>query len=353
MKELYLIVPEKPSDMLSKMINAVAEGWHTIIIENEYNIPDLQNKKILFAVELNDAGINLGLDKILTKIYDRGKDCLYGSVGSILIHSRTELYTKTVAQNIIFLTNQLGLRFPGRPLVEATGSLNNFLTMQKVIKKPLMDVCIESCKELSIRLENYDVSPSNDNTNILVLHASNRKTSNTLALWDMVKKHLVDYSINEIHIENGTIKDCIGCPYKICKHYGQQTSCFYGGIMVEEVYPAILNSNIIVWICPNYNDAISANLSAVINRLTALFRKTKFFDKSFYSIIVSGNSGSDSVAKQLISALNINKTFQLPPYFALMATANDKGDIYKLPDIEKRAEEFAANMINYINSKNG
>jgi len=352
MKELYLIMPEKPSDVLQKMINAVTEGWHTITIENEYNIPDLKNKKIVFAVELNDAGINLGLDKILTKIYDRGKDCLYGSVGSILIHSNTELYTKTAAQNLIFLTNQLGLKFPGRPLVEATGSLRNFLTMQKVIKKPLIEVCIESCKELSLRLKNYDFL-DHHNANILVLHASNRETSNTLALWDMVKKHLIDFPINEIHIENGTVKDCIGCSYKICKHYGQQTSCFYGGIMVEEVYPTILDSDIIVWICPNYNDAISANLSAVINRLTALFRKTKFYDKSFYSIIVSGNSGSDSVAKQLISALNINKTFRLPPYFALMATANDKGDIFKLPDIEKKVEEFATNMINYINIKNG
>lgn len=352
MSELYLIIPEEPSYTLSKMIDTIAENWNTVIIENEHNLPDLRNKKIVFAVELNDAGISLGLDKILTEIFKRGKQSLYGSIGSVLIHSNTELHTKTVAQSIIFLTNQLGLSFPGRPLVEATGSLRNFLTMQKVSKKPLIDVCIESCKELSTRLKEYKASIL-ENPNILVLHASNRTTSNSLMLWDKVKKNLSDYAINEINIENGTVKDCIGCSYKVCKHYGQQTSCFYGGIMVEEVYPAILDSDIVIWICPNYNDAISANLSAVINRLTALFRKTKFYDKSFFSIIVSGNSGSDSVAKQLISALNINKTFRLPPYFSLMATANDKGTIMELPNIGDEAKEFAMNIIRNFKYKNG
>ena len=351
MKDLYLIVPAKPSDTLNKMINAVAEGWNPIFIEDEHNIPDLKNKRIIFAVELNDAGINIGLDKILTEIYNKGKQTLLGSLGGVLTHSNTELYTKTVAQSIIFLTNQLGMSFPGRPLVEATASLRNFLTMQKVSRKPLIDVCIESCKALSASLKEDAILPL-DKPKILVLHASNRDTSNSLMLWDMVKRHLGDYEISEIHIENGTVKDCIGCPYKVCKHYGQQTSCFYGGIMVEEVYPAILESDIIIWICPNYNDAISANLTAVINRLTALFRKTKFYDKYFYSIIVSGNSGGDSVAKQLISALSINKTFRLPPYFSLMTTANDKGAILELPNIEEYAKEFAMNIINNMKSKN-
>ncbi|SCG83054.1 hypothetical protein DW1_1483 [Proteiniborus sp. DW1] len=347
MNDLYLVVPEKPSDILAKMIDAVTEGWNSIIIKDERNIPDLRNKKIIFAVELNNAGISLGLDKILTEIFNRGRHGLSGSIGGVLVHSNTELFTKTVAQNVIFLTNQLGLSFPGRPLVEATGSLRNFLTMQKISNKPLIDVCIESCKDLGNRLRKYRPLLL-ENPNILVLHASNRATSNSLMLWDMVKGNLKNYAIREINIENGTVKDCIGCPYKICKHYGQQTSCFYGGIMVEEVYPAILESDIVIWICPNYNDAISANLSAVINRLTALFRKTKFYNKYFYSIIVSGNSGGDSVAKQLISALNINKTFRLPPYFSLMATANDKGAILELLNIEKYAREFAMNIKNNI-----
>lgn len=345
MSELYILVPEKPSNTLQKMINAAVQGRKYKLFTEKDELPELKKKKIIFAVELNDAGISLGLDKMLTAIYNRGKDSLKGSVGGVLIHSNTELYTKTVAQRIIFLTNQLGLYYPGRSMVEATNSLKNFLTMQKVSKKPLMEVCLEQCSELGYRLEKEKFTKVKS-PKILALHASDRRTSNTLTLWDMVKNHLENCSVNEIHIENGTVKDCKGCSYKICKHYGQQTSCFYGGIMVEEVYPAILDSDILIWLCPNYNDAISANLSAVINRLTALFRKTKFYDKSIYSIIVSGNSGSDAVAKQLISALNINKTFKLPPYFALMATANDRGAIRNIPNIELKAREFAMNILN-------
>lgn len=340
MKDLYLIIPEKPSETLLNMINAFISGWNTIIIKDEKNIPVLTNKTIVFAVELNNDGINVTLLKILSKICNEGENALYGSTGAVLIHSNNELYTKTMAQNIIFTANQLGCRFPGRPIVEATGSLRNFLTIQKVIKKPLVDVCLDSCIELSQRLK-ADNPKLIHSPKILVLHASNRKTSNTLMLWDMVKKHLYEYHITEIHIENGTVRDCIGCSYKTCKHYGQQTSCFYGGVMVEEIYPAVLNSDAVVWICPNYNDSITANISAVINRLTALFRKTKFYNKSIFGVIVSGNSGSDAIAKQLISALNINKTFRLPPHFCIMETANDMGAINKIPEVENRALNFS------------
>jgi len=183
---------------------------------------------------------------------------------------------------------------------------------------------------------------------LLVLHASNYQTSNSLKLWNMIKDNITDIEISEIHIENGTVRDCKGCPYTTCKHYGNQSNCFYGGIMVEEVYPKILESDAILWICPNYNDAVSANLTAVINRLTALYRQTKFFDKSIFGIIVSGNSGSDSVAKQLISALNINKTFRLPPKFCITATANDKDAILKVPDIYNIASDFATHIKNNI-----
>jgi hypothetical protein len=89
----------------------------------------------------------------------------------------------------------------------------------------------------------------------------------------------------------------------------------------------------------------TSNMSAVINRLTALYRKTKFYDKYFYSIIVSGFSGSDLIAHQLISALNINKTFMLPPKFALMETANNPGDVEKIENIREKAKEFAENII--------
>ena len=179
---------------------------------------------------------------------------------------------------------------------------------------------------------------------ILVLHSSLFKTSNTLMLWKMVKESLSGEDLRELHVENGTVVDCRGCSYKTCIHYSEEKSCFYGGIMVKEILPTIEEADCIIWLCPNYNDAISAKLMAVINRMTVLYKRVKFGDKTLFSVVVSGNSGSDCVAKQLIGALNINKGFRLPPYFALTATANDPGSIMNVLGIDKKAKEFAENI---------
>ena len=127
----------------------------------------------------------------------------------------------------------------------------------------------------------------------------------------------------------------------MCLHFGEQGRCFYGGVMVEDVYPAVREADAIVMLCPNYNDALSANLTAFINRLTSLFRTTRFYDKALIAVVVSGYSGSDIVAEQLIAALNMNKTFYLPGQFAMMETANNAGAAMQLPGIEERMNAFA------------
>ena len=80
-------------------------------------------------------------------------------------------------------------------------------------------------------------------------------------------------------------------------------------------------------------------MTAFINRLTALFRTTRFYDKALFGIIVSGYSGSDLLAGQLVTALNMNKTFYLPGNFCMMETANNAGAAMKLPGIEDRIKE--------------
>lgn len=342
MKDFFLVLPEKPSPFLEDMINATLSTTNFQIIDNAESLPNLKSSKILFAVELPITGISNNLNNIFIELFNRGKNSLSGAEAIVLIHSNYQLFTKTTAQSIIFYANLLGCRFIGRPMVEATGNLNNFIPLKKVYNMPLDKICLHLCKDLGERF-NKDNIKKVENPNILGIHSSDRKTSNTLTLWDMVKVNLKG-NIKEINIGNGKILDCIGCPYKTCKHYGMQSKCFYGGIVVEQVYPAILESDALLFICPNYNDMISANIIALINRLTALFRKTKFYDKTLFSIIVSGHSGGDALAKQLISSLNINKTFRLPPYFSLMAVANDKGTIRKVPDIEKKAYEFSRNI---------
>jgi multimeric flavodoxin WrbA len=333
------------SERLDKMLASSLSKYEHIIISNVDDMYDLQNKKILFAIELGDTGINIGHMKMLSKIMTSGSDFMKSSVGGIIISSDNELFSRSIARKTIFYANMAGCMFPGKPLSEATGSLRNFRTQQAITagNSSLEGILLSDCRNVIDRITSYKIKKF-INPKILTLYSGNSKTSNTYALWNMVKENLHDCEINEIHIENGSVADCKGCPYKACKHYSQSTNCFYGGIMVEEVYPAILNCDILMMLCPNYNDSISANMSAVINRLTALYRKTKFYDKYIYSIIVSGFSGSDIIAEQLISALNINKTFMLPPNFALMETANNPGDVEKIENIREKARSFAENI---------
>ena len=131
-------------------------------------------------------------------------------------------------------------------------------------------------------------------------------------------------------------------------HFSEKSSCYYGGVIVEQVYPAIQACDALVLLCPNYNDALSANLTAFVNRLTALFRKTAFYEKSVFAVVVSGYSGGDIVAEQIISALSMNKTFRLPPGFAMVETANDPLSILKVEGIQERAAAFAERIRKYI-----
>ncbi len=333
------------SERLEKMLAFSINEYEYDLITNVDDMNDLQNKKILFAIELGETGINIEHMKMLNKIRLSGPDFMKNSIGCILINSYNELFSRGEARKTIFYANMAGCMFPGKPLSEATGSLRNFSTRQTITEgnTSLEDMLLLDSREVVERVVHYKVKKI-VNPKILALYSGNPKTSNTYALWKMVKENLRDYQINEIHIENGSVVDCKGCSYKACKHYSKSTNCFYGGIMVEEIYPAILDCDILMMLCPNYNDSINANMSAVINRLTALYRKTKFYDKYFYSIIVSGFSGSDVIAQQLISAININKTFMLPPRFALMETANNPGDVEKIENIREKAKKFAENI---------
>jgi multimeric flavodoxin WrbA len=348
MEIIYLIIPGTISNSFADIIKMATKNYHSVIIKTHEDTPtDLRNKKIIFAIELDKCGFNISLFEIILRLRERGNDSLLGSRAVMIIQSPNELFTKNMAQKIIFLANQMGCRFPGNPIIEATRYLNNFFTWQKTFDLSLTEIYQKQSKELVSKLmvENLILI---DTPKILILHSSSFKTSNTLMLWEMVKNNLTIGNLRELHIENGTIVDCRGCPYKTCIHYSEGKSCFYGGVIVNEILPAIEDADGIIWLCPNYNDAISAKLMAVINRMTVLYKRVKFWDKTLFSIIVSGNSGSDCVAEQLLGALNINKGFRLPPYFALMATANDPGAIKKVQGIEKRAKEFAENIIKEI-----
>ncbi|MBQ7758811.1 flavodoxin family protein [Anaerotignum sp.] len=348
--KLTLVYPQcadaKRTERLNALLDEILKEYEYTVIKYAEEFVPLKNQKILFAIPLGISGINLEYFHFL-KILRTHSDMLKGSVGGIIVDGESELYTKSVAREFMFTANQAGCSFPGRAMVEGTESLQNFNIQAMRLETDNLTAYHIAAKEMLERVMAFQPRPKKK-TNILVLHASNFKTSNTSELWNMVKENLHDCEIEEISLRNGTIQDCSGCPYRMCMHYSEKSSCYYGGVIAEQVYPAILKCDALVLLCPNYNDALSANITAFINRLTALFRKTAFYEKTVYAIVVSGYSGGNIVAEQVISALSMNKTFRLPAYFSMVETANDPMSILKVDGIEERAHAFADNMMHVL-----
>ena len=304
---------------------------------------------LLFVLPWPDMGISLAYGQWLNEILGH-PNCLADCTGAILIDGPNEFFTKKKGRELIFIANQAGCSFPGKSLVEATGSLANFNILAQIQGLDNMAAYKKSAVDLVDKLLAFNPygNVRDHKPYILAVHASIYQTSNTLLLWDLVKKALGDKAdVEEVSLRNGEIIDCRGCTYETCLHFGENGRCFYGGVIVDKAYPAIKRCDAIVLLCPNYNDSLSANLTAFINRLTALFRKdfAAFATKKFYALVVSGYSGGDIVAEQVIDALNCNKNFMLPGNFALIETANAPKSILQCENIEGKAAEMAQRIL--------
>lgn len=335
---------QRMEDVLGATVRSLeAEGTEVQVIAmaSELQRVSLAGEHVLFAVCLSEAGVNMEYYRLL-EYFRQHPDCLEGAVGGIIVDGSSELFTKALARRLAFSANMAGCLFPGKPLVEATGSMHNFDVLSQVRGAQPMEVYRQQVEELARKLIDFTWPEEEGRLNVLAVHASSRETSNTLLLWDKIKSRLEDRAdITEISLRNGSLTDCRGCPYEECLHFGESDGCFYGGIMTEQVYPAIIACDALVMICPNYNDAIGANLTAFINRLTAIFRTHDFSKKRIYALVVSGYSGSDIVAEQVIGAINFNKAFIMPGHFCLTETAHEPRSILAVPDIDRKAAAFA------------
>ena len=343
---LTLIYPfSDPADSprLTDVLRELPADAAIRVIRRADDLSNVRGETLLFAVSAGAWGVNLEYQRMLLRI--RSTPGLFaGCTAGLIVDGDSPLYTKSIAAELTLAANLAGCAFVGRPLVEGTGSLSNFDIQAKNLGTDRPGAYRAAVRDLLARLDG-PLSLRRDRPELLVLHASSHHTSNTMALWGQVRERLGDdFAYTEIGLRNGTLSDCSGCPYTVCLHFGEKGSCFYGGIMRDEVYPAVRRCAGLVILAPNYNDALSANLTAFINRLTALFRQTRFYDKALFSLVVSGYSGGDIVAQQLISALNMNKSFHLPGNFALLETANDPGQALAQPGVEERLDAFAATI---------
>ena len=332
---------------LDGILKHALAGREVRTVRRAEELSGLENQRLILALPLGDTGVNVEYMHLLARLR-KEPGLLARCTGGLIVDGAGELYTKSAAAEGALALNLAGCALVGRPLVEGTGSLANFAVQAGNLGTSLMGAYRAAAAELVERVEG-EVFPKKERPQVLVLHASSHHTSNTIDLWSSVREKLEGRcTIREIGLRNGTLFDCSGCPYTMCLHFGEQGGCFYGGVMRDEVYPAVRAADALVLLCPNYNDALSANLTAFINRLTALFRQTRFYDKAVFAIVVSGYSGGDVVARQVVAAMNMNKSFYLPQKFALIETANNPGEALSLPGIQARLEGFGQNILNTL-----
>ncbi len=300
----------------------------------------LRDRRILFAVAV-DAGGPGGEFYAFLRRLRLEPDCLGGSTACLVVDGATELYTKSAAQELVLAASLAGCRFPGRPLVEATGSLYNQHIQAQNLGLSWEETYFHRVRTLAARLEEFEM-PRLIRPRVLLLHASDQGRSNTLALGRAVCGHLAgSCAVREMPLLNGTVHDCRGCGYHACLHFAQNDTCFYGGAISEEVLPAVRDSDVLFFLCPNYNDALGANLMALINRMTGLVLQQDLGGKLLAAVTVSGYSGGDLVARQLLGAMCLNRGVILPARFCLFQTAHDPGDAMKADGIGARAAQFA------------
>lgn len=335
------------NERMDRLLHAALEHVTVEYLPPQALAQGLHGAKLLFAVGVDTLGVSEEFVRLVRLLRGAG-DCLKDTTACIVVDGTDELYTKAAAQELVLAANMAGCAFLGKPLVEGTGSLYNQHILAQKMDLTWEEAYFTRMKVLVERLMSY-TAPRFERPKVLMLHASDNRLSNTVWLGRQVLQRLPEhFSVQEISLQNGTIQDCRGCSYAACLHYAQSNTCFYGGAIPEEVLPAIRDCDAMLLLCPNYNDAVSANLMALFNRMTNLLVQQELLDKYLFGIVVSGYSGSDLVARQLLGAMCFNKTAILPPQFCMMETAHDPGSAGKLPQIHQRLDRFANHMADIL-----
>ena len=313
-------------------------------------LPRLAGERVLFAIGVSEHGLDAEVISLIA-LLRQNPSAMEGAMGAIILDGAGELYTKQTADMLALAANLAGCRFPGKPLVEATGTLDNWNVQSLRRGVSLAGAYRQAARELVQRLAAFEPQKK-QRPKVLLLHASDRATSNTLQIGMSISESIShSCDVHEISLQNGAIFDCRGCSYKTCAHFARQNSCFYGGVITNDVYPAINECDALLLLCPNYNDSVSANILAFINRLTSVLVYNSLYEKQLYAVIVSGYSGSDIIAQQVLGALCLNKTFALPPRFCLMQTANHPGEAMQAEGMRERIDQFAAQMLENMCAK--
>lgn len=302
-----------------------------------------ETRHVLFAVHLGAGGVNEGLPPLLgwLRTHPRGLD---GCVGGILVDGEGELWSRAVGRDLIQAASMAGCAFPGRPLVEGTGSLTGMRPRARELGVSPETAYRLAAADLTARI--YAFSPRRRiRPGILVLHAS-PEGSEVLTLWGEIRSLLEgSCQIREIDLRTGARAVCGTCPYTACPHHGEEGPCLYGGTLTPELYPALREADAAVLLCGTA-DALPADLTAALGRMEAVYRGASFAETAVYVVAAAEGPGGDLAAGQAVSMMALDRGLWLPPWAALIEPGADP--MQTRPGISRRAERFADGMLYWL-----
>ena len=170
MEPLVVICPQvEENSRLSAVLAHALEGRPHVKLQRPDQLHPMEGRRVLFAISLLHGGVNLGWYAMLSAIR-QDKRFFEGCCGAVLVDGDGELYTKSAAREIVFAANQAGCAFMGAPLIEATGSLENFHIRAMLRHTNYLTAYTSCAGELVERLL-ADTPPVRQHPNLMVLHA--------------------------------------------------------------------------------------------------------------------------------------------------------------------------------------
>ena len=129
----------------------------------------LQGRRVLIALTTGEGGMSLEAFRLLQSLRTH-PDCLRGATGALIVDGAGELYTKQAAQAVALAANLAGCLFPGKPLVEGTGSLYNQHILAGQLGLPWEETYFTRARDLAGRLARFQ-APRFPRPRVLMLHA--------------------------------------------------------------------------------------------------------------------------------------------------------------------------------------
>lgn len=204
MNKITVICPLDEGQTLSERMEHVlnyALHWGSREVEwitKASKLQSITGGTLLFAVYVSDTRNNIEYSRMLDRIRREG-DFFPECTGAVLVGRWKRSLHEGDWPGNGHTANQAGCTFIGRPLVEGTASLKNFQIQANLRKTDLMAAYHLAARNLIERLTSF-APPKTKRPKLLVLHASNVQTSNTISFWRMVKTHLINFDIREISL---------------------------------------------------------------------------------------------------------------------------------------------------------